>query len=544
MADKQIRKQSLLLGALTGSFGVFISKILGLFYVVPLNSLAGEGNMVFYSITYTYYDLLLKISSAGIPFAIAALVAKYYSREDYKTVLLIKKMGSSILLLSGFIIAFLFLCVSNPLAKVAMGSMASPEDIKNLVNLFRILSLALVLVPFLSSLRGYYQGLKEMEAYAASQVLEQFVRVFGIIFLGFVCVSLLKLDQIYAIYMAILSASIGALAAIVYFLVVKRNDDKTMIKMADCQTQISHRTKQDIFKEMLTLGIPYLIISFLGVTSALIDSNFFIGYATKVGIPYEEAKLVLGILQVNCHKIASIPQVLTIGFSAGLVPYITEAFEKHDYQKLRCHINDILKTVLFILIPLVVWIFIYAKPIYYIMYGNANLDMATKIFALSCLTIFTDTIAPIISSTCITLRQNKVTILSLLFGTAIKLISFFALIKLFGPYGLILSTALASMVVILINLYNLKKNFHVNYQPLIKDVVLTLIVALISTVPLLLTFVGFKFNYQNRLLCIFILGIYGLCSLSIYVILSNKLGLLKRALNMDLKTAAKHVLHK
>ena len=59
------KKQSLLIGALTSSFGIFVSKLLGLFYVVPLNSIAGEGNMVFYSITYTYYDILLKICSAG-----------------------------------------------------------------------------------------------------------------------------------------------------------------------------------------------------------------------------------------------------------------------------------------------------------------------------------------------------------------------------------------------------------------------------------------------------------------------------------------------
>ena len=97
MSEKRI-KQSILVGALTSSFGIFISKTLGLIYITPLNALAKEGNMYFYSITYTYYDLLLKISSAGIPFAIAALVARYYAKEDYKTILLVKKMGISIIM--------------------------------------------------------------------------------------------------------------------------------------------------------------------------------------------------------------------------------------------------------------------------------------------------------------------------------------------------------------------------------------------------------------------------------------------------------------
>lgn len=101
-------KQSLLVGALASSFGVFISKVLGLLYYSPLSSLAGEGNMAFYSITYTYYDLLLKISSAGIPFAIAALVAKYVAREDYKTALVVKKLGISIVMGISFFISHCF----------------------------------------------------------------------------------------------------------------------------------------------------------------------------------------------------------------------------------------------------------------------------------------------------------------------------------------------------------------------------------------------------------------------------------------------------
>ena len=109
----KVKKQSLMLAALTSSFGIFVSKALGLIYYSPLSLLAGEENMAFYSIAYTYYDLLLKISSAGIPFAIAALVSRYYAKEDYKTVLLIKRLGISIIMALTFIVAFIFLLVST-----------------------------------------------------------------------------------------------------------------------------------------------------------------------------------------------------------------------------------------------------------------------------------------------------------------------------------------------------------------------------------------------------------------------------------------------
>ena len=516
-------KRSLLTGALAGSFGIFISKLLGLFYVVPLNSLAGEGNMAFYSITYTYYDLLLKICSAGIPFAIAALVAKYYSREDYKTVLLVKKLGASLLLGLSFIVAIVFFFVSGPLASMVLGDKATLEDIRSLQNLFYILCFALMTVPFLSALRGYYQGLKLLKEYAASQVIEQLVRVSGIVFLGYLFVKVLNFDSIWAIYMAILAAGLGAIFAIVYVFMTGRKADEDVNEKAK-STSKAPRDAKDIMRELLSLGIPYMVISFLGTTSGLINSNFFIDFATTIGIDYDEAMLALGILQVNCNKIAAIPQVLTLGFSAGLVPYLTEALEAKNFKVLKTYVNQILETVLFILIPIVIWLVIYARPVYYIMYGGNNLDLGTNIFLFSCLTTFTDTIAPIISSMCMTLRQKKATIIVLVISIVIKLITFFPGVMIFGANGMTISTAIATSFVIISCLYIIHKAYKVNYTRTFKRVLYMLIAGLVSVLPLVLGFV-LEFNYDNRIICILILAIYGLVSLSIYIAVSFFLGL-------------------
>jgi Polysaccharide biosynthesis protein. len=148
--NKEKIKQSLLMGALTSSFGIFVSKLLGLLYYSPLSQIAGESNMAFYSIVYTYYDLLLQISAAGIPFAIASLVAKYSAKEDYKTVLLIKKLGSSIVLLMSVLIGLIFILLVPSLTYQSLGDFAPLKDINNLKSLFYLLTIAVILVPFLS----------------------------------------------------------------------------------------------------------------------------------------------------------------------------------------------------------------------------------------------------------------------------------------------------------------------------------------------------------------------------------------------------------
>ena len=211
-------KQSFIAGSLTSSAGIFLSKAIGLFYVVPFTAIATENNMVFYTGAYNYYNILLQISSAGLPYAIAALIAKFASRNDYKSVMLVRKLSTLILGASGLIMMLAFIALSGPLSATLLGEGATAIDLRQMRTSFIILSLALFLVPILYSYRSFYQGLKDLRVYANSQVIEQMTRVAALLGLGAFVVYVLHLDRIFAIYMAVLSTSIGAGVAILYYM--------------------------------------------------------------------------------------------------------------------------------------------------------------------------------------------------------------------------------------------------------------------------------------------------------------------------------------
>lgn len=527
MTEKKVLKQSLLIGALTSSFGVFISKALGLLYYSPLSAFAGEENMVFYSVTYTYYDLLLKISSAGIPFAIAALVAKYVTKEDYKTALVVKKLGTSLVMALSFISALIFILISEPLAKQSMGSLASAQDIQQLKTLFMILLVAVILVPYLSVIRSYYQGLKRLDLYASSQVLEQLVRVTFIIVGGFVVVKIINLSNIWAIYAAIAAAGIAALVAIIFFKFSTRKDDKHIDDLVKGQTSKA-QTSKEIFKEIISLGVPYLLISFLGTSGPIINTTFFLNYVTtKANMPIADAKLSLGIIQANCSKLNAIPQVLTSGFCAGLVPYLTESLEMSDYKKLSKQVIQILDSVLFILIPVLFIFFTFASDIYYIMYGNNNLELGTALFRASNATGLTETILPILSSVMITLRLKKESVLTLLCTFIIKFATFFICVKLFWTYGLVASTCIASVCGIAIYLTTLHKKFDISFIKTFKRLLIIIIASLVMILPAALIHYLIHFNYLSRLIDIGIMAVLGIIMLAIYYFVTKKLGLIQ-----------------
>lgn len=504
---KRVVKQSLLMGALTSSFGVFISKVLGLLYYSPLSAMAGEGNMAFYSITYTYYDILLKISQAGIPFAIAALVAKYVAKEDYKTAMVVRKLGTSIVMGISFVSVIFFLLFSGSLARQSMGSLATQQDVGRLKNLFLILIIAVILVPYLSSIRSYYQGLKRLDLYASSQVLEQFVRVFSILILGFLFVKVMNFDSIWAIYMAIAAAGIAAAVSIFFFKLSTKSDDRRINKLIKKQESAA-LSKKEVFKEILYLGVPYLGISILGTSGPLVNTTFFLDYVTNVGgMDQATAQLSLGILQANCSKLNAIPQVLTSGFCAGLVPYLTESYEKKDYKKLSKQVLQIIDTVLFILIPVLVIFFVFAKEIYYVMYGSYNLELATSLFRASNSYGFTETILPIMSSVMITLRLRKESVLTLLNGFVIKAVTFFIFVKFFWAYGMVISTCLASIVSMSIYFVILNKKFKINFLPSLKKAVVIGLTSLLMALPGIILKVFMPLDYTSRFLAVVVLGI-------------------------------------
>lgn len=530
MMNKEKMKQSLLIGALTSSFGIFVSKLLGLLYYSPLSAIAGESNMAFYSIVYTYYDLLLQISQAGIPFAIASLVAKYYSKQDYKSVLLVRKMGTSIVMGLSMITGIFLLLAAEPIARQSLGISAPKEDVENLKIMFAILTIAVIIVPLLSSVRGYIQGLKRLDLYASSQVLEQFVRVFSIVFFAYLFVRVLHFKNIWAIFIAIGAASLGAIVALLFTKLLSKEDEAHVSELAKAQGNDALLSQKEIVKEILLLGVPYVIISFLGTAGPLVNTTFFLDHMTRVNGPgiYEEAKLASGILQANIAKISNIPSVLALGFGSGMVPYLSESLEERDNRKITKQINQILDTVTYILVPMIMIFIFFARDIYYIMYGNRNLDLGTKLFAVSNIQIFLGTIAPIFSSMMMSLKLRKDAIITLIISFIAKFITFFPLVSLFGAYGMIYSSGVYYLIQIVMYFMALRKNFSINIKGATRRFIKMIFCSLVMVLPAFLIHSLIPFDYSSRILDILIMGVLGVLMLGIYYWLTSKINLLQR----------------
>ncbi|MEF9967081.1 MAG: oligosaccharide flippase family protein, partial [Longicatena sp.] len=221
------KTQSIIAGGLISSAGIFFAKFIGLFYAVPYNTLlATADNIAYYGVAYQIYSYLLNICIAGFPFAIATLIAKYSAKGDYQTSLLIKKLSSLLMISFGFIMMSFVIVFATPLAKLVLPDNANNINTMRMVLI--LISFALFFVPILSSVRGFYQGLKHMEVYALSQVLEQIARIVFLLIASAIAIYACNADNVWALYFGVISTSIAAVLAIIH---IKLYDKKQMVEI-------------------------------------------------------------------------------------------------------------------------------------------------------------------------------------------------------------------------------------------------------------------------------------------------------------------------
>lgn len=89
------------------------------------------------------------------------------------------------------------------------------EDVKDVTEIIRAVSFALIFVPFMSIIRGFFQGHEAMEPTAISQVIEQIVRIVFLLAGVYVVLNVLDGELVRAIQIATFAATVGAVGGLV-----------------------------------------------------------------------------------------------------------------------------------------------------------------------------------------------------------------------------------------------------------------------------------------------------------------------------------------
>ena len=158
------RKQNFLQGTALLAMATAIVKVIGALYKIPLNAIIGEQGFGYFNTAHEIYNVLLMISTAGLPVAMSRMISQASSLNHYGQVRRIYTTARAIFLglgITGSLLMTLFcrqLAVfqNQPDAWAAIGCLGP----------------CVLLICIMSTFRGFFQGQSNMLPTSISQVLE------------------------------------------------------------------------------------------------------------------------------------------------------------------------------------------------------------------------------------------------------------------------------------------------------------------------------------------------------------------------------------
>ncbi len=524
--DKTMKKSTFVKGAFITTLGIVISKILGIVYVIPFHAVIGEKGGALYGYAYTIYLFFMSLSSAGIPLAISKIISEYQSLGYHNVKQRAFIIGKRIALLLGFV-CFLVIMIFAPfLAKAILGNVTGGNTIEDVTFVVRVIGTAILIVPLLSIYRGYFEGHRFMSPSSISQVLEQIVRVFIIIFGSFLALKVFNLSLTSAVGIALFGATAGAIAAYLYLLVKRtKNKKKFNEKIRSVNEPIV--SDKVILKKLVIYAVPFIMIDLFKSLYNYVDMVTVVkGLVNHAGYSTSDAEIVYGMLSTWSAKFNMIILSVSTGVVVSLIPNLAESVVKNKQVDVEKKITQALSMLLFLTVPMTLGISFLAKPIWTVFYGNSQYGpnvLSYYIFVGLFVGLFTAMVTTLQS-----LKDYKAVFTSLVVGIIVKCLLNVNLLIAFNKmhfppyYGVITASILGYLISFIICLFVLKTKYDIRYEKVLKDFIEIMCASLLMIVVLFLCKFIVPISVSSRFLNIFIIIFYMFIGMSVYFIYTYK----------------------
>ncbi|SET82367.1 Membrane protein involved in the export of O-antigen and teichoic acid [Oceanobacillus limi] len=491
---------------LTGA--TFLSKFLGMIYVIPFYGLVGDDGGTLYSLAYIPYNILLSISIVGVPVAVSKFVSKYNSLHDYETGLRIFKAGIKLMAITGFI-AFLALFLSaDIIAKISMPG-ETAERIAEGAMVIRMVSFALLVIPAMSIVRGFFQGYQSMGPTAVSQVVEQIIRIIFLLTAAFIVIKIFDGSVATAVGFATFATFIGGLASCIVLWFYWKKRKPGIERNLQNQTYASDISTGKLMRELFQYAGPVLLVGLATPLYQLVDQGTFAKAMADIG-ETDTWEIGFSAITLYGHKIIMIPVTIATGLSLAILPALTRAFTQNDTNSLYHQINQALQIVLVLIIPAAVGLATLSDVAYGSLYSLDNIDITGELLAWYAPVALLIALFTVTSSILQGINQQNFAVVSLSGGLLLKVLFNIPLIHAFGAKGAIFGTALAAGTAVALNLWRVKKSIDISYKQTFKRTLLVLIFSLIMFILVSISkliFGTFLSYEQSRIAAVVMLSI-------------------------------------
>lgn len=427
-------------GAVILTAAGLITKILSAFYRIPYQNIAGDIAFYTYQQVYPIYGLCLTFAVYGFPAVISKMIAE--QKEDGKEERVRDILSISFWLLTLLCtIVFLFLFAASHFVARMMGD-------EQLYKIVRVASFCFLFMPFISMVRGYFQGSYNMLPTAVSQVTEQLLRVSTIVLLSLYFVA--NDFDVYTIGAGAMFGSVvgGMVSVVVLWLFLRRNLQHVLFRR---WSSISKKgmIMRALFWQGITICVSNLVLIVMQFVDSLTVYNMLIG----AGEFADRAKVIKGIYDRGI-PLVQLGTVIATSFSLALIPVMTEARRRKDTALIRGKLRLAVKVTLVIGLGASVGLACIIKPTNIMLFEN---QAGSDLLAILGFSILFSALAITSATVLQGLGYTAAPALFTLVGAVTKYAANIILIPELGVKGAAVATVISLMLIVILNFFLLAR---------------------------------------------------------------------------------------
>lgn len=348
-------------GTLILTVSSIVVKVIGSLNWIILSRVLGSEGIGLYQMGFPIYLMAITLSSAGIPVAISIITAEKLAQKDFLGAKRVFNVSLRLLFVTGLVFASALFFGAHWLI--------DNHWIRDSRAYYSIIALApaVFFVTFLASFRGYLQGWQIMTPTAASEIVEQLMRVVTMIVFANM---FMPHGLAYAAGGASMGAGVGAFCALLV-LMWFYGRLKQKLK-ADLQQQNPLATRESaraIISRLLRLALPVSMSSLMLPVVANLDLLIVPQRLEAAGFHISQATEFFGYLTGMAVPLINLATIFTASMTISLVPAISESRALNDVFGIRAKTRTAFRVALIITCPCFVGMYFLAEKIAALIYN-------------------------------------------------------------------------------------------------------------------------------------------------------------------------------
>ena len=348
-------------GTLILTVSSIVVKVIGsLNWIILSRVLGGEG-IGLYQMGFPIYLMAITLSSAGIPVAISIITAEKLAQKDFLGAKRVFNVSLRLLFVTGLVFASALFFGAHWLI--------DNHWIRDSRAYYSIIALApaVFFVTFLASFRGYLQGWQIMTPTAASEIVEQLMRVVTMIVFANM---FMPHGLAYAAGGASMGAGVGAFCALLVLMwFYGRLKQKLKADLQQQNPLATRGSARAIISRLLRLALPVSMSSLMLPVVANLDLLIVPQRLEAAGFHISQATEFFGYLTGMAVPLINLATIFTAAMTISLVPAISESRALNDVFGIRAKTRTAFRVALIITCPCFVGMYFLAEKIAALIYN-------------------------------------------------------------------------------------------------------------------------------------------------------------------------------